>query len=281
MLMSFAVIGLVNHLSHGLDESLEAEKSFRAHLLLESARALSTHPDLKRGDPLLRQAVSASSSYEVTLSSEGTRIAINQLGTSPVQRKVAQRLFEKWGLDAQQSQTITESIADWIDPNDRPRPLGAERDFYAAQEHEDFPFNRPFQNLDDVLLVRGTAELDRRRPNWRDSFTLYGDGTIDLPLVSGEMLEVLFDVSPSEVGRFVRARLGPDGRPDTEDDPTFATLPAVRRLLDVPEPNYAAVLSILTLQHPIKHVDCLARVGRLERRLTVLSGPGVMLVREE
>ncbi|MGI8604861.1 MAG: general secretion pathway protein GspK [Verrucomicrobiales bacterium] len=281
MLMSFAVIGLVNHLSRGLDESLETEKRFRAHLLLESAYTLATHPDIDRGDPLLRQAVSSNSSYEVTLSTEGVRLAINELGTSPVQRRFAQRLFEKWRLDTLQAQTLSESIADWIDTDDRPRPHGAEKDHYTARGQLDFPFNRPFQNIGDLMLVRGADELSRRRPNWRDFFTLYGDGTIDMRLASGEMLEALFDVSPAEVGRFVRARVGSDGLPDTEDDWRFASLPEVRRLLDVPETNYQAVVALLTLRHPIQRIECLAHAGRMERRLTVLSGSGLKLVHEE
>jgi general secretion pathway protein K len=281
MLMGFAVIGLVNHLSRHLDESRDAEKKFRAHLLLQSARTLTTHPDIERGDPLLRQAVSTTSSYEVTLSTEGVRLAINELGTSPVQRRFAQRLFESWGLDSLKAQTLAESIADWIDVNDRPRPHGAENNHYTAIGHLDFPFNRPFQNIGDVLLVRGADELDKRKPNWRDYFTLHGDGTIDMHLASGEILEALFDVGSAEVGRLVRARVGPDRLRDTEDDLRFTTLTEVRRLLDVPEANYKAVLPLLTLEHPIKRVECVARVGGMQRRLTVLTGPGLKLVREE
>jgi hypothetical protein len=281
MLMSFAVIGLVSHLSRGLDESLDASKTFRARLLLQSARTVAAHPDIERGDPLLHQSVSPTSSFEVSLTTEGTRLAINHLATSPAQRQFARRLFEKWGLDAQQSETLSESIMDWIDADDRPSSHGAEEQYYASLGHLDFPFNRPFQDLGDLLLVRGADELDRRKPNWRDYFTLDGDGTIDLHLASEEMLTALFDVTPAEVGRFLRTRLGPDARAATEDDPRFATLPEVRKLLDVPEPNYLRVLPLLTLDHPIKRVECLARVGRLERRLTLLTGPGIHRVHEE
>ena len=239
MLMSFAVIGLVNHLSRGLDESLEAGKVFRAHLLLESARTLSAHPDIERGDPLLRQAVSATSSYEVTQTTEGTRLAINQLATSPIQRRFARRLFEKWGLDSQQSETLTESIMDWIDADDRPRSHGAEKDFYTGLGHLDFPFNRPFQDLDDLLLVRGADELDHRKPNWRDYFTLYGERH-HRP-ASGVRGNAHGAVRcHARRGRAVSADASRTGRlaPETEDDPRFLTLPEVRRLLDVPEPNY-------------------------------------------
>jgi len=215
MLMSFAVLGLVEHLSRGLDESIEAEKDFRARLLLQSARTLSEHPAIERGDPLLRRQVTSATSFEVRLTTEGTRLAINKLGESRAQRDFAQRLFEHWGLPSTEARTLADSIADWIDANDRPRRQGAERDHYAALGRHDFPFDRPFDNINDVLLVRGAEEMDRRHPAWRDAMTLYGDGTIDLPLASSEILEALFDVTPSEVGRFLRTRLGPDGLAET------------------------------------------------------------------
>ena len=281
LLMSFAVIGLISHLSRGLDESIYAEKEFRARLLLQSARTLASHPDIEWGDPLLQQQVSAVSSYDVFITTEGTRIAINQLGTSEVQRRFARRLFEKWGMEAREAQTLTDSIADWIDADDRPRPYGAERDYYARLGRSDLPNNRPLDDLEDVLDIRGAEELDLIRPDWRDYFTLYGDGTIDMHRASSEMLEALFDVTDEEVSRFIRARLGPDGQPYTIDDPHYTTLAEVRRLLDVPPANYTAVSALLTLNHPIGRIECHARVGKVDRRLTIISGPGLNLVNEQ
>jgi general secretion pathway protein K len=281
MLVSFAVIGLITHLSRGLDEALYAEKEFRARLLLQSARTLSTHPDIEWGDPLLRQRVSSTLSYEVVLTTEGVRLAINQLVNSAVQRQFAQRLFVKWGMDERDAQTLIDSIADWIDSDDRPRGHGGEREHYRALGNPHFPFNRPFDDLDDLLLVRGADELDYLRPDWRDQFTLYGDGTIDVHRSSPELLAALFDVTPSEIGRFISARLGADGLAETIDDPRFTSLAEVRALLDVPRANYAAVSALLTLNHPIKRTDCRAWAGQLERRLTVLSGPGLHLIHEE
>jgi type II secretory pathway component PulK len=281
MLMSFAVMGLVEHLARGVDESIYAEKEFRARLLLQSARTLSAHPDIEWGDPLLSQTISPVSSYQINLSTEGVRLAINQIAANPEQRRFAQRLFEKWGLESDQAETLAESIVDWIDADDRPRSHGAERDYYLPLGNPHFPFNRPFDDLEDVILVRGAEELDLVRPDWRDFFTLYGDGTIDLHRVSADILEVLLAVTPSEISRFVSARRGPDGISDTIDDARFTSLAQVRALLDVPEANYAAVAKLLTLDHPIKRAECFAWVGDLERRLTIITGPGLFLIREE
>src|SRR5688572_21427306 len=110
MLMGFSVMGLVNRLSRGLDESIYAEKEFRARLLLQSARVLAAHPAIERGDPLLRQPVSAVSSYEVTQTTEGSHLAINQLGSSMQQRRFAERLFESWGMDSKQARSLADAI---------------------------------------------------------------------------------------------------------------------------------------------------------------------------
>ena len=55
----------------------------------------------------------------------------------------------------------------------------------------------------------------------------------------------------------------------------------VRRVLDVPERQYRRASRILTLAHPIRRTECLARAGNLERRLILLNGPGLSLIREE
>ncbi len=281
MLMSLSVMGLVNLLSRGLDESILAEKEFRARLLLDSARAIAAHPAIQRGDPLLRQQVSSATSYQINQTTEGSRLAINQLAANPQLRRLAQRLFEIWGLDSTQALTLTESIADWTDPDDLPLPSGAERDLYLALEHPDYPYNRPFETLDDLPLVRGTEEMERLQPDWRNYFTLYGDGAIDVHTAPSPLLEALFNVTPSEVSRLIRTRRGPDGIPDNEDDPLFKTLAEVRAVLDVPERNYRRGAALLTLAHPIRRTDCLVRAGSLERRLFLLTGPGLTITREE
>lgn len=281
MFMSFAIIGLVKHLERGLDESIEAEKQFRARLLLESAREISSHPAIGRGDPLLRQQVTANTSYEIHLTTEGSRMAINQIASSVQQQRFAARLFEIWGLDSRQAETLVDSLADWIDSDDRPRPSGGEKDLYTSLEHPDYPYNKPFETLEDVLLVHGADEMDRHHPGWRDSFTLYGDGTIDVHTAPGELLEALFDVTSTEVSRLIRTRNGPDEIPDNEDDRTFKTLEEARTALDVPARNFRRASGLLTLAHPVKRTECLARAGNYERRLTILSGPGVRIIREE
>ena len=116
MLMSLAVLGLVDHLSRGLDESIEAEKDFRARLLLQSARTLAEHPAIERGDPLLKRQVTSATSFEVRHTTEGTRLAVNQLAENRAQREFAQRLFEKWGLSSADARTWIRRVRPMTSP---------------------------------------------------------------------------------------------------------------------------------------------------------------------
>lgn len=57
------------------------------------------------------------------------------------------------------TETIAESILDWIDADDDPRPTGAEGDMYSMSLNY-APPNGPIQSLDELLLVQGvTPEL--------------------------------------------------------------------------------------------------------------------------
>ncbi len=58
------------------------------------------------------------------------------------------------------TESIADAILDWIDEDDQPRTLGAERDYYSSLEAPVLPMNGPLATLEQLLLVRGvTPEL--------------------------------------------------------------------------------------------------------------------------
>lgn len=63
---------------------------------------------------------------------------------------------------------IVNAILDWLDPDDEPRPNGAEGEYYSALSPPYRPKNGPLDTIEELLLVRGvTPELlfgnDRNR----------------------------------------------------------------------------------------------------------------------
>ena len=111
-------------------------------------------------------------------------VSVNQLATSALQRKFAQRLFEKWGVEPRHAETLTDSIADWIDGNSDPLPNGAENSFYAGVDYPQFPPNADFTSLEQLAFVSGMDEVEKIQPFWRDYFTIRSDALIDFNAAS-------------------------------------------------------------------------------------------------
>ncbi|MCB1080044.1 MAG: general secretion pathway protein GspK, partial [Verrucomicrobiae bacterium] len=186
MLVIFAVtfiglilVGLMQISQFSWDESSLERGRFQAKLLAESGVALAMHPKVKKGDPVLKQEFPDGRKIEVRIGSEGGRILVTTL-EEDLFIDTVRELFVLWGLDATEASIVSDSLADWVDSNGEARTNGAEKEYYSALEYPDFPANAAFTSLDQMLLVRGMDKVAKVQPRWRDYFTLYGDGTIDV-----------------------------------------------------------------------------------------------------
>lgn len=281
MIMAMAVGGLITYMRGSVLEDVDAAKAFEARLLAESGIVLGLHPAIKKNDPLLKQQVSALKRYEVKVTTLGSRIAINQIAANPNVRNYCLKLFILWGLDPEKAGILTDSLIDWVDPDDRISPLGAEEGHYTLLGAPQFPRNLAFRHLDEMLFVRGMHELARRKPNWRDYFTLHGTGIIDVNEASSELLEVVCDVTRAQTDLLVLQRRGPDTLENTEDDEPYTDFDDVQEALGLSRWDFEDVQPRLALNHPIRRVESTGHAGDMAIRLIAIVGPGLNLVSEE
>ena len=61
------------------------------------------------------------------------------------------------GVDPLHADVITDSIVDWVDPDDFPSPNGAESDYYLSLKTPYVAANGAFQVPEQLLLVRGVT----------------------------------------------------------------------------------------------------------------------------
>lgn len=280
MIMAMAVGGLVLYMRRSVLDDVDAAKAFEARLLAESGIALALHPGVKPNDPLLHQQISPVKRYDVHVTTEGGRIAINQISARREIRDLCIRLFIIWGLDPEKAGVLADSLKDWVDGDDRVSSMGAEDAHYTLRGAPTFPRNRPFSHLDEMLFVRGMVDLARRKPDWRRFFTLHGDGRIDVNEASSELLEVACEVTRAQADAVVLLRRGPDIRPKTEDDTPFEDLADVQEALGLSDWDFEDIESRLTLKHPVRRVESKGRAGDFEVILTAIVGPGVNLIEE-
>jgi len=269
MLMSISVMGVVEYLGYCNQESAVADREFRAMHLAECGITLGLHPTILPGDPVLKQDIGSDSGFDVTISSEGARIPVNNL-TDDTFRQATYNLFVQWGLTPDQANIAVDSLSDWIDTDGTPRSQGAENDYYTGQGFPDFPKNQPFSSLEEMLLVRGMDAVERAKPDWRNYFSIYGDGLIDLNNAPKDIIQAFFGVADTVADNLVKTRYGPDGIPGTADDVTL-TLTSAQSLLGLETAAFQALSSYLTVQHLTRRVESVGRVGTSRFRVIVVA----------
>ncbi|MEO1984512.1 MAG: hypothetical protein ABGZ24_28690, partial [Fuerstiella sp.] len=108
---------------------------------------------------------------------ESAKLDINHLAVDEEGAKVSrQRLLAIPGMTEQ----ATDSILDWLDEDDEPRPNGAERNYYHSLGLEGMPDNGPFASLHRLSFVHGVSRSlvfaeDSNGDGWLDTNEDNGD----------------------------------------------------------------------------------------------------------
>ncbi|MEK7773474.1 MAG: type II secretion system minor pseudopilin GspK [Deltaproteobacteria bacterium] len=85
---------------------------------------------------------------------------------------------------------LADSMADWIDINDEPRPGGAEsRGFYGLLNPPYEAKNAPFDSVDEALLVRGVTPAVFKKLS--PYVTVYTDGLVNVNTAPREVIMAL------------------------------------------------------------------------------------------
>ena len=157
------------------------------------------------------------------------------LGT-PGLRPAVRRLVAGLGLEP----GLVDALADWTDPDDEPRRLGAERDWYARLPTPLLPANAPLTSVSHLRFVRGVdaAVLARLAP----FVSVAGQASVNPNTASAPVLAA-WSNSARETRRILAAR---------DDGPVAC-----------------GARAHCTLRSSYYLVHARARVGEIERRVTV------------
>ncbi len=112
------------------------------------------------------------------------------------------RLLQVLKLD----ESLSESLADWIDSDRAPREGGAEDDYYAGLEPPGRAANRPLRHLSELYRVRGFEPdvVERLRPFVA---VLPTGTTVNVNSASKELLMVMLpDVEPGLIDELIEQR---------------------------------------------------------------------------
>jgi len=199
------------------------------------------------------------------------------------------------GVSADGISVISDSILDWIDPDDNPRLAGAESDYYQSLNPPYYAKNAPIDDLSELLLVKGIS--DHPEIYWggsatnhapaafqqklglvnspfqaadypfglKDLFTPISIGRININTADENVLQMLPGVDETTAQNIIKMRAGPDGVDGTADDIPF-TSPGQIAAAGAP-PGDA---NLCTVRSATFEVHVTARIGDDQREFTAI-----------
>ena len=247
----------------------------------ETGLAIGRHPKVGLDEPLLHGTDGNGNGYDVTLRSEEARFNINVLVGEPG-HGMLKRMLTAWQMPADEAAALADALKDWVDADELVSLNGAEKRDYEREGFDSFPFNREFKNLDEMAFVRGMERLQEIKPDWRDFFTVLGDGRVDVNDARPEIIALLANVPVERVEPVMQLRRGRDGVLDTMDDMRLTSVPQLAQLLGAFQPAVVNQLSTwVRFDGAIRRIESIGRMGGFSRRLVLITQGDAVLWRGE
>jgi general secretion pathway protein K len=273
-ILSFAVLWVADLVNLELATKSAEARGMAARQIALSGVALGLHPQVTREDTaLLNREVRPGEIMRVRIRGEGARFNINEL-LAQQDRIVMKNLFVLWGLDSDAADILIDRLTDWVDDDIGRQLNGAEQTEYEAAGITGAPANRPFRSVDEMGRVLGMEELTAVKPNWRDAFTIFGDGKIDVNEAESDVLQTATGLTPEMTADIVRVRLGPDGEEGTEDDLRFESVDQLNGWLTASSYPAGQAAARLSTESTVKRIDSRGVVGDSERLISVVAESG-------
>lgn len=269
-ILSLSAITTLRVISFDMEIATAKVHGSRAFQLAEMGIAIGSNPVVDRDDPILhRYDEENNEELHVTLTSEGARFNINTLVLSE-DKTLIRSIFIAWGLDLDSAQALTDAMTDWVDADDEEALNGAESGDYENLGRINQPFNRPFYDISEMSLVIGMDQVERLRPDWRDWFTVWSAGALDINEADAELIAVAADIGVEQAQIIPERVRGTDGIRDTEDDVPFQDVTSALSLLGIGGESSQLIASRFTQQDTTTRITSTARSGDAKRRITAI-----------
>jgi general secretion pathway protein K len=283
ILLSGLITATVAFVSNDVDEYGALNKEFRARQLAESGLAFGIDPQVKNQDrALLDQEMPDRGRFHVLISSESTKLNINfilQNGRNDLLTK----LFVGWGVAPKTADAAVAGFHSYLSKplTDQSASGDANTILTAAQNTaQNSPQTGPptatqnetqFSAVAEMSLVREFEPVMRKRPDWANAFTIWGDGKIDVNMADAATMALITGVSMATADKFVKYRWGFDGKPYTLDDRVYNSLDEVRAGLGMGAQQFQLVQDLLSLTSAVDRIESTGIIAGYEKQIVVVT----------
>jgi len=269
-LLAFAVATTVLTSSQ-YDQALANRSGLlKARRMAERGIAMAAHPVVTAMDPLLEfQSEDGSEGYRAIMTTEESRLNINMLLNDQNAPRLEQ-IFQNFRMQPGAAQGLVAALMDWTDEDAlKRRPDSAEALDYKQNGFPNRPFNRRFRSMQEIDMVAGIEKLNAAYPGWRQLFTVYGSGQLDVNEANAEVIAVVTGANPVMAQRLIQRRDGRDGIRHTKDDQPITAPQEAMQLLGLPQNHPAA--SLLIIQGQTLRIESIGWYGEQTIGVAILA----------
>lgn len=201
--------------------------------------------------------------------SEGGRFNINYILLNE-DKALLREIFTKWGLELEDAQAISDALGDWVDADDNEALNGAEKKYYEEQGRINQPFNRPFYDLSEMRLVRGMDLVEAVKPDWREWFTIWSQGPLNLNEAPAELIAAAAEVRVEQAEIVPETVRGTDGIRDTTDDKEIPSVADALGMMGINSETHPDIAQRFTNSDDTMRVESTGYAEGAKRKVTLV-----------
>jgi general secretion pathway protein K len=290
LLVSSLVVSVITFLKSSVDEYSAFNHQFRARQLAQSGLAFGLNPQTDNIDrSLLNQRSADGGEFQVTITSESTRLNVNFLLQND-RDDVLQTLFRRWGVETNAALAAVQGLRNWVtaggsvpdqgsnqaqemEQQQQQQQSGAGQNGGGTQnpQQPQLQLVRPFRSVEEMSLIPEFAPVAAAEPDWTKYFTVWSDGTINVNAADADVIALVSGVTPEQAKHFVQHRWGRDGIPYTADDTPYVTMDQVRTELGMTPQQFQLVQNLLSINSTVDRVVSKGIINGYTDTLTVIA----------
>ncbi|MFI0348363.1 MAG: general secretion pathway protein GspK [Chthoniobacterales bacterium] len=271
------VAGSVNN---WLKEESHAERVFRARQMALSGLAIAMNTNISPNDPILTKGDPKSKegeSYWVQVTSESGLINPNLWLQKPDHRTPFQVLFGHWNISEEDQESAIDGLYDWQSATPLRSPHGAKADNYEALGLEGYPPNAPFVDAREMAMVIGFAPVMKAQPKWKNYFSTYNPGTININVCDKDILTDFLGITPDQADAFIKLRKGPpNAAPSlTNNGLSITNLLEAEQVIGLSPTQNNILLNYFGISGNVRHIDSIGTCnGVVHHIIVIMAGIG-------
>ena len=266
IVISVLVFAWVARIDKSIDAVGTANRGMEARALAHSGLAVAMHPGTTLTSPYLNAHFDHDRSYRATIKSEGGRINLNYflVGEDPAKIQFLKQFLAARGMTFQERIVFMDCLLDWVSPGSGIRRLN------GIPEGPDYhPPHRPLQSLDEIPLIHGSGPLVSD-PHWRDDFTLYSTGPLDLESVSTDLLSLIPGIGEQRAQNFVKIREQRLASAENKDGYPFKNLAEALSFLGLSQQQFSQLAGFLGFHDPVQHIQSVGESQKVIRQVDAI-----------